>query len=44
MNISIINRVDDALRYIKPETQAEQVLYELLDEVERLKDYIDNAD
>jgi uncharacterized coiled-coil DUF342 family protein len=52
LNISIINNIHDALRYINPVTEAEVVLYDLLknaeendeivnDDVDNLKDEID---
>jgi predicted nuclease with TOPRIM domain len=42
LNVSIINNSFDALRYIKPETEAERVLYELLEKAEKNAEYVDD--
>lgn len=42
LNVAIINNSFDALRYIKPETEAERVLYELLEKAEKSAEYVDD--
>lgn len=42
LNVSIINNSFDALRYIKPETETERVLYELLEKAEKNAEYVDD--
>jgi predicted RNase H-like nuclease (RuvC/YqgF family) len=42
LNISIINNAYDALKYIEPKTDAENVLYDLLKQAEANTEVVDN--
>lgn len=42
LNISIINNAEDALKYIQPKTDAENVLYDLLKDAEANNEVVDN--